>query len=70
MKPVTPDSAAVPDATRITSELTTTFESLGTTLASIKDAATADAAAPSLRTSTTNSVACAKCFECCQRRVG
>lgn len=49
MKPVTPDSAAIPDVNRITSDLTDTFQTLGTTLAGIKDAASAEAAAPKLQ---------------------
>jgi hypothetical protein len=50
MKPVISDSmsANIPDAAHMTGDLTSIFQSLGTSLAGIKDAASAEAAAPKL----------------------
>jgi hypothetical protein len=48
MKPAVPDTPNVPSATQLTEELNTTFNSVRETFTSIKDAASAEAAAPKL----------------------
>jgi hypothetical protein len=48
MKPAVPDLPNLPSTTQLTNELNTTFRSIGETFTSIKDAASAEAAAPKL----------------------
>jgi hypothetical protein len=48
MKPAVPDTPSLPSVAQLTDELNTTFSSIGETFASIKDAASAEAAAPKL----------------------
>jgi hypothetical protein len=48
MKPAVPNLPGMPNVTSLTEELNTTFKSIGETFVSIKDAASAEAAAPKL----------------------
>src|SRR5262249_13781913 len=48
MKPVIPDATSKLSATELTDQLNSTFKSLGETFTGIKDAASAEAAAPKL----------------------
>jgi hypothetical protein len=48
MRPEVPDTIDLPNVTQLTDQLNTTFRTLGETFANIKDAASAEAAAPKL----------------------